>query len=98
LSRIKIISLMNFDEIISGDRPVLISFGAEWCAPCQWLDPILETLAKELSGKVAFQKIDIDREPALSNAWHIRSVPTLLLFRNGNPVWRYQGFDTAAKM
>lgn len=89
---------MNFNDILAGKKPALVSFGAAWCAPCQWLEPILDALSKELEGKISIHKIDIDAEPELSRDWHIRSVPTLILFRNGHAVWRYQGFDTAAKM
>ena len=89
---------MQFESLIAGEKPVLISFGATWCAPCQWLEPILQSLSQELEGKIDIHKIDIDQEPELSKTWHIRSVPTLILFRNGNPVWRYQGFDTAPRM
>ena len=89
---------MNFDKLIAGPHPVLVSFGAAWCAPCTWLEPILEKLGSELEGKIRIAKIDIDSEPDLSLAWHIRSVPTLILFREGQPAWRYQGFDTTEKM
>ena len=89
---------MQLENILSANGPVLVTFGAEWCAPCQWLEPILERLRNDLAGRIRIHKIDIDKEPELSRQWHIRSVPTLILFRDAQPVWRYQGFDTAEKM
>ena len=89
---------MELKSLISGSQPVLIRFGAEWCEPCKWLDPILEDVEKSLSGKIAVHKVDVDQEPALKDEYHIFSVPTLLLFKDGSLLWRYQGFDTAAKM
>ena len=89
---------MEFQKLISGPKPVLVSFGATWCEPCSWLEPILDEVEKSLDGKLVVEKIDIDREPALSAEYHIRSVPTLMLFREGELRWRYQGFDTAPRM
>ena len=89
---------MKFKELVAGNIPLLVSFGAEWCEPCKWLEPILSDLEESLDGKLSIHKIDVDREPDLKNEYHIRSVPTLLLFKDGIVRWRYQGFDTAAKM
>jgi len=77
---------------------VLVSFGATWCEPCQWLEPILADVERMLGGRLSVFKVDIDEEPVLKEAYHIRSVPTLLLFRDGEVRWRYQGFDTATRM
>ena len=89
---------MDFRKMISGSHPVLISFGATWCEPCKWLEPILAEIEGSFTGKLSVHKIDVDQEPALKNEYQIFSVPTLLLFKNGILLWRYQGFDTAPKM
>jgi thioredoxin 1 len=89
---------VNFQQRIAGPQPVLVSFGAAWCEPCQWLEPILADVERMLDGRLAIFKVDIDLEPELKDAYHIRSVPTLLLFRDGDVRWRYQGFDTAVRM
>jgi len=77
---------------------VLISFGARWCEPCKWLEPILGEIAEAFTGKLSVHKIDVDEEPGLKNEYSIFSVPTLLLFKEGKVLWRYQGFDTAPRM
>jgi thioredoxin 1 len=89
---------MDFNKIISGKQPALVSFGAEWCEPCKWLEPILKEIEDAFAGELTVHKIDIDKEPALKETYHIRSVPTLLLFKDNDIRWRYQGFDTAPKM
>jgi len=89
---------MDFRNIISGSHPVLVSFGAGWCEPCKWLEPILAELADAFKGKLSVHKIDVDDEPGIKKEYHIFSVPTLLLFKDGNLLWRYQGFDTAPRM
>jgi thioredoxin 1 len=89
---------MNFHQLINGPRPVLVSFGAAWCEPCKWLEPILDEIQKSLEGRLDIEKIDIDDEPKLKAEYHIMSVPTLLLFSDGKIRWRYQGFDTVPNM
>ena len=89
---------MNFTELISAGKPALVSFGAEWCEPCKWLEPILAEVEQSLDGKISVHKIDVDEHPELKKLYHIRSVPTLLLFKKGDVKWRYQGFDTPAVM
>ena len=88
----------RFAELLASSHPVLVSFGAEWCDPCKWLEPILEELKEQLGDKVDIHKIDVDRYAEIAAQYHIRSVPTLLLFIDGHIKWRYQGFDTPAAM
>jgi thioredoxin 1 len=87
-----------FNELIHGPQPVLIRFGADWCEPCKWLDPILEELKHQLEEKVLIHKIDVDRHHELASEYQVRSVPTLFLFKGGQIKWRYQGFDTPSAM
>ena len=81
----------TFGDIISGGKMVLIDFTAEWCGPCKMMKPILAELRQRMGDKIRILKIDIDRSPAVSNAFNIQSVPTLMLIRNRNILWRQSG-------
>lgn len=81
----------NFNSLINSDTPVLVDFFAEWCQPCKMQSPILHELAREQTGKLRVVKIDVDKNPEISNRYHIRSVPTLMLFKNGNIIWKHSG-------
>jgi thioredoxin 1 len=81
----------SFNQLISGDTPVLVDFFATWCGPCQYQAPILERVAKEVGEKAHILKIDVDRNPQVMERYGIRGVPTLILFRNGRIVWRASG-------
>ena len=81
----------TFGEIIGGEKLVLIDFTAEWCGPCKMMKPILQELRQSIGDKIRILKIDIDRSPAVSDAFGIQSVPTLMLIRNRNILWRQSG-------
>ncbi len=81
----------NFNSIINSETPVLIDFYAEWCQPCKVQSPILVEIAREKEGKLRVVKIDVDKNPEISNRYQVRSVPTLMLFRNGNLLWKNSG-------
>lgn len=76
----------NFDEIIKSDKPVLIDFWAEWCGPCKMIGPIVEELAGDYEGKAVIAKMDVDMNPQVPAKFGIRSIPTLLVFKNGQVV------------
>ena len=77
----------NFEEeVIKSDLPVLIDFWAEWCAPCRIIAPIVEEIAAEYQGKVKVGKVNVDNNPQTSMNYGIRSIPTLLIFKDGKPV------------
>lgn len=77
----------NFEEeVLKSDLPVLIDFWAEWCAPCKMIAPIIEDIATEYSGKIKVAKLDVDNNPQTSMKYGIRSIPTLLIFKNGEAV------------
>ena len=81
------VSDAEFDEkVLKADKPVLVDFWAEWCVPCKMISPIVDELAEELDGKMAFAKVDVDSSPMTAVKYGIRSIPALLIFKNGEPV------------
>ncbi|MGO9171009.1 MAG: thioredoxin [Rhodomicrobium sp.] len=71
------------NEVKMSDKPVLVDFWAEWCGPCRSVAPILEELSKEFAGKLKVVKLDVDANPGIAQAYNIRGIPSLLLFKNG---------------
>ncbi len=85
-------------QVLQSDLPVLVDFTAVWCGPCKMLAPIVETLAEEWSGKVRVFKLDVDHNPDVAMQYQVMGVPTLMLFRNGEPVHRMTGYKPKAKV
>jgi len=77
----------NWDaEVLGADKPVLVDFWAEWCGPCKAMDPILDQLSVELADKVKIVKLDVDSNPSTTVRYNVRAMPTLIVFKNGEPV------------
>ena len=83
MSNIKNLNAETFENEILGNVPVLVDFWAEWCAPCKALAPILDEVSDELAGKIVITKVNLDENQDLAMKYSIRSIPTLLLFKNG---------------
>jgi len=77
--------------MIKGHKPVLVDFSAEWCGPCKMMPPILKDLKDKMGESVTILKMDIDRNPAMAQTYGIQSVPTLIVFRDGEIKWRQSG-------
>lgn len=84
----------NLQGLLNGDKPVLVDVFAEWCGPCKMQAPILKEVKDAVGEKVRIIKIDVDKSPAFAAQYQVQGVPTLILFKNGKPVWRQSGVAT----
>ena len=89
---------MTFYELIKEDKPTLVDFFATWCGPCKMMSPILTDLKKRVGDKASIIKVDVDISPQVANTYRVQGVPTLILFRNGQPVWRKSGVIPANEL
>ena len=89
----------NFEaEVKQSDMPVLVDFGAEWCGPCRALAPIVEDLAQEYNGRLKVGTVDIDKAQGVAREFGIMSVPTIIFFKNGQPVDKVTGLQGKANL
>ncbi|WP_030684994.1 thioredoxin [Streptomyces sp. NRRL B-1347] len=85
-------------EVLSGERPVLVQFTAEWCGPCRQLAPVLGELAAQEAERLKVVRVDVDRNPETTVAYGVLSTPTLMVFRDGEPVWQAVGARAKRKL
>ena len=85
--------MSEFKDIIASSKPTLVDFYATWCGPCKMQAPILEQLKQKVGDTATILKIDVDANPDLSAEYQIRSVPTLIIFKDGMPQWRASGLQ-----
>ena len=83
--------MSSFQDIINSNRPTLVDFHATWCGPCKAMAPILDQLKSELGESIRILKIDVDKNQALANQLNIRGVPTFVLYKSGQIIWKQSG-------
>lgn len=86
------------DDVLKSDKPVLVDFWAEWCGPCRMVGPVVDELAEEFEGKARIGKVDVDNNPEISTKYGIRSIPSLLIFKNGEVVDQIVGAVPKAQL
>lgn len=90
--------MTKFNELVRGEKPVLVDFYAEWCGPCKMMAPELQKLVGLLDGKASVIKINVDQNPVAAQTYQVRGVPTLMLFQKGKILWRQAGVLSADQL
>ncbi len=85
----------NFEGHINGDKPVIVDFFAEWCGPCKLMGPVLHEVKEHVGDRATILKLDIDKASFYSQLYGVQAVPTLIIFKKGNIVWRKSGVTPA---
>lgn len=98
-TRPKAVTETNFEhEVLAAEKPVLVDFWAEWCGPCRVIAPVLDQLADEIGSDATIRKVDVDENQALAARYGIRSIPTLMVFKAGEPVETLTGVQSRAAL
>jgi thioredoxin 1 len=88
----------SFRELIQSEKPVLVDFYADWCGPCKAMEPVVKEIAKSVEGKARVVKVDIDRQTQIAQTYNVNAVPTFIVFKNGNIIWRHPGMIDKSTM
>jgi thioredoxin 1 len=88
----------SLQNILNDNKPVLVDFFADWCGPCKVQAPILKEVKTDIGDQVRIIKIDVDQSPAIAQQYAVSGIPTLILFMNGQPVWRQSGVATRKQL
>lgn len=87
--------MSEFSEMIAGTKPVLVDFYATWCAPCKMQSPVLDEVKRRMGDDIVVVKVDVDHNREVAVAYHVQSIPTLMVFRGGEMLWRGTGLHQA---
>jgi thioredoxin 1 len=88
----------KFSDLIKSETPVLVDFYADWCGPCKAMEPVVKDVARTFNGKARVIKIDIDKNEDAARAFDVNAVPTFILFKKGNILWRHPGMIDKARL
>ncbi|MBN1820765.1 MAG: thioredoxin [Prolixibacteraceae bacterium] len=88
----------RFQSVINSDKPVLVDFYADWCMPCKQMTPILKELKDDLKDAVKIIKVNVDKNPFIATHYNIRSIPTIMLFKNGTQLWTGLGVKSKPEL
>ena len=90
--------MSTFKQIIDSDQHVLVDFYADWCAPCRMMPPILKEVKEYFGDRLRILKLDVDKNPKVAQNYQVRGIPTLILFANGQVLWRSSGVVPASQL
>ena len=88
----------TFKELINGEKPVLVDFFATWCGPCKAMHPILKEVSKKVGDSATIIKVDVDKNPKIAERLQVRGVPTFVVYKKGEIVWRQSGMQSAYQL